>query len=122
MKTENREFTCIVCPEGCTVSAQISEGEITLCGNKCKRGENYVRQEITDPRRNIASSVLVENGERGLVPVKTSSPIPKNRIFDVMEEIKAAKVSAPVSAGQVIIKNAANTGSDIVATAKVGAK
>ena len=39
--------------------------------------------------------------------------------FAVMDLIRAASVTAPVSPGQVIIKNAANTGADIIATAEI---
>ena len=122
MPNVNREFVCIVCPEGCSISAQVSENNVRITGNKCKRGSEYVNQEINDPRRNIASSVAVSNGVRPLVPVKTASPIPKDKIFEVMEEIKSTVAPAPVAAGQVIIVNAAKTGCNIVATADVAAK
>lgn len=122
MNSERKEFVCIVCPEGCSVSAEVTSDGINLSGNKCKRGAAYVNQEMTDPRRNIASSVLVENGVRPLVPVKTASPIPKDKIFEVMEEIKATVAPAPIIAGQLIIVNVAKTGCNIVATADVAAK
>ena len=122
MKTENKEFVCIVCPEGCSISATVEGSNITVSGNKCKRGAEYVKQEISDPRRNIASSVAVSGGVRSLVPVKTASPIPKDKIFEVMEEIKATVAPAPIIAGQLIIVNVAKTGCNIVATADVEAK
>ena len=73
-----KEFTCIVCPNGCTISAKYGENleNIRLEGAMCKRGEAYVRQELTDPRRTIASSVLVTGGESDLVSVRLTAPIP----------------------------------------------
>ena len=50
------------------------------------------------------------------VPVKTKSPVPKDRIFDVMKDIKSASVSLPVKIGDVAVKNAAGTGVDIIVT------
>ena len=116
---ETKTYTCIVCPEGCTVTLTSRGNEKTVSGNKCRRGEEYVLREETDPRRNISSTVTVLDGERPLVPVKTSVPIPKQSIFAVMDLIRAASVTAPVSPGQVIIINAANTGAEIIATAEI---
>ncbi|MBR4941553.1 MAG: DUF1667 domain-containing protein [Clostridia bacterium] len=116
---ENRTFTCIVCPEGCQITAETENCETGCRGNKCPRGIAYVKSELTDPRRNIASTVTVNGGTRPLVSVKTASPIPKDKIFEVMAEIRKTGVSAPVFAGQIIIENAAATGCDIVATSSV---
>ena len=48
-------------------------------------------------------------------------PIPKARIFDVMAEIKAVKVSAPVVMGQVVLKNVLGLESDVISTKNVSA-
>lgn len=89
-----REFTCIICPNGCEISAdyeiQADQSVVihSLEGATCKRGAEYVKQELTDPKRNIATSVLVEGGELPLASVRLTAPIPKARIFDAMDEIK----------------------------------
>lgn len=115
-----KRYTCIICPNGCEIEAETEQEEIlSISGAACKKGEEYVRQELTDPKRNIASSVLVENGELPLVSVRLSSPIPKARIFDVMEEIKKLKLKAPVSAGQTVIHNVLGLGTDVIATKSV---
>ncbi len=116
-----KTYTCVVCPEGCSIAVETdAAGKIlSVSGNKCKRGDAYVRQEAVDPRRNISSTVALNGGEKPVFSVKTSGPIPKGKIAEVMGEIKRASTKAPVSAGQVIIRNVAGTGSDIVATADV---
>ena len=38
---EKRELTCIVCPVGCRITAEIDGGELRISGNSCKRGEVY---------------------------------------------------------------------------------
>ena len=59
-----KQFTCIVCPNGCEIEAEVENGQvISVTGHTCPRGEQYVRQELTAPRRTIASSVLVKGGE-----------------------------------------------------------
>jgi CxxC motif-containing protein len=65
---------------------------------------------------------LVENGKWPLVSVKTTKPIPKDKIFDVLKEIKQVKINAPVKLGQKLMKNVANTGIDVVATKTVEKK
>ena len=124
----NKELTCIVCPNGCDLHitySQDAQGKITVeavTGNLCKRGEEYARQELTDPKRTIASSVLVKGGDLPLVSVRTDKAIPKARIFDVMAEIRKCTVEAPVTAGTVLIPNVLGLGADIIATKDVGRK
>ena len=61
-----REFTCIICPNGCEIRAEIGEKEngaveiLSIEGAACKKGSAYVEQELKDPQRNIATSVLVK--------------------------------------------------------------
>ena len=85
-------------------------------GDKCKKGVDYAIYEALDPRRVLTSSILVEGGEWPLVSVKSSKPVPKNEIFDVLKEIKKVKINAPVKIGKTIIKDVAGTDIDIIAT------
>ena len=68
-----RSFTCIICPNGCEITAEY-EGDTVYAvrGATCPKGDAYVRQELTDPQRNIATSVLVEGGELPLASVRLS--------------------------------------------------
>jgi len=120
---DKKQITCIVCPIGCKIIVKTDGEKINLIdGNKCKRGLDYVRSEALDPRRVLTTSVLVKNGEWPLVSVKTTKPVPKKKIFVVLEEIKDIKVSAPVKIGQRIIKNVAETNIDVVSTKSVKRK
>lgn len=114
-----QEVTCIICPVGCKIKVEKDPGAelgYKLEGNECKRGINYAIEEVTDPRRNLATTVVIERAHLPRLPVKTSIPIPKDKIFDCMREINNVKVEAPVKIGKVLIKNVLQTGSDIVAT------
>ena len=115
-----KEITCIVCPIGCKILVRTDGTRFeVLEGNKCKKGLEYARNEALDPRRMLTTSVLVKNGDWPLVSVKSSQPIPKEKVFSVLEEIKGINVKAPVKSGQVILRNVADTGIDIIATKKV---
>ena len=52
-----------------------------------------------------------------MVSVKTASPIPKDKIFEVMRLIRAKSVCAPVKIGDVIIEGV--FGTNIVATKNI---
>ena len=118
-----RNITCIVCPIGCKILVKTDGTQFEIVeGNKCKRGIEYARSEALDPRRMLTTSVLVNDGEWPLVSVKSSKPVPKEKLFSVLKEVGGTAVKAPVKSGQTIIKNAADTGIDIVATKTVLAK
>ena len=112
-----KDMTCVACPLGCQITVELEGDEvISVTGNTCKRGDAYARTEISNPVRSIHSTVKVANGEHPVVPCKTSGPIPKGAIFDVMKEINKVTVEAPVKIGDVFIANVCDTGVDIVAT------
>lgn len=115
-----KEYTCIICPNGCEITAEIEDGRaLSVDGASCKRGREYVNQELTNPHRNIASSILLEGGALSLVSVRLSRPIPKEKIFDVMEVIKKARLKAPVYEGQVAIAKVLGLESDVIVTKNV---
>ncbi len=115
-----RTFTCIVCPNGCEVEAEYEGTHVlSVTGYFCPKGKTYVTQELTDPRRTIATSVRVEGGTLPLVSVRLTNAIPKDRIFDVMHEINRKALAAPVQIGDVVIKNILGLGSDVIVTKNV---
>ena len=115
-----RELTCIGCPMGCPLIVTMEAGEvISVTGNTCKRGDVYARKEVTNPTRIVTSTVRVAGGSIDMVSVKTREDIPKGKIFDCVKALRGIEVPAPVHIGDVILKNVADTGVDIVATKNV---
>jgi CxxC motif-containing protein len=115
-----REFICIICPNGCGIEAVIDGTTITsLEGALCQRGREYVQQELVNPQRTFSTSVLVEGGVIPLASVRLTRAIPREKIFQVMEEIKKIKLKAPVKMNQVILKNVLDLDSDIIVTKNV---
>ena len=119
MKTH--ELICIGCPLGCPLRVEVNEaGEVlSVSGNTCKRGEEYGKREVTAPTRTVTSTVRVLGGKAPVVPVRTATDIPKEKIFDCMEEIRKGSISAPVKIGDTVIENVAGTGVNIVASKAV---
>jgi len=112
--------TCIGCPMGCLVTVTMDDNTIVkIEGNVCKKGDDYSRDEVTNPTR-MVTAVLSVDGWREPLSVKTQQFIPKEKIFDCLKEIYKSKVTPPVSIGDVIVKNVCNTGVDVVATKHLG--
>ncbi len=115
-----KEYTCIVCPNGCDIEVRLDGQRIvSVEGEGCKKGIEYIEREICNPKRTITSSIEVVGGDIPLVSVRLTNPIPKERIFDVMTEIKKIKLQAPICIGQVIISDVLGLDSDLIATKHV---
>lgn len=113
-----RTLICIGCPNGCLVTVDKNpDGSLSITGNTCKKGEEYARNEVTAPKRTVTSIVKVIGGKNPVVSVKTKEEIPKEKIAECMKGINRTVLKAPVSLGQVVIADVADTGVDIVATA-----
>ena len=114
------DFICIRCPMGCALHVDMEQGAVkAVSGNGCRQGEQYAHTEATAPVRTVTSTVRVKGGARPVVAVNTVPDVPKDRIFAVMEAIRALTVTAPVHIGDVLLQNAAGTGADIVAAAEL---
>ncbi len=120
---KRKELTCIVCPNGCPLEVDFEEEPhiriIRIKGHTCDKGPKWAEQEFVRPMRTIAGNIRVENGDFPLVSVRTDAPIPKNSILQVMAEIQSITFKAPVSIGDVLIKNPAGTDCNIIATRHV---
>lgn len=114
---ERKELICIGCPLGCNLTVEMDGAQVlSVTGNTCKRGDDYARKEMTDPRRIVTSTVRVSGGSAPVVSVKTASDIPKDAIFDCLRQLKEVTVTAPVHIGDVILEDAAGSGVAVVAT------
>lgn len=118
-KLDTKKLTCICCPLGCSIEADMQGGSVvTVRGNGCPNGEKYAHTELTAPVRTLTSTVALANSKSGmrLAPVRSSEPIPKDKLFDCMKEIANISVSAPVHIGDTVLQNAAGTGISIIIT------
>ena len=113
-----REMVCVSCPMGCAITVELDDNNevISVTGNTCPRGDKYARQECTHPERMLTSTVKVEGGRLPVVPVKSASPIPKEMLIDAKKEVNNVTLKAPVTFGDVAVKDILGTGIDIVVT------
>ena len=111
-----KDIICTICPKGCTITVEDNGGKLSLSGYGCKRGEVYATNEFTAPVRILTTTVKINGNDSDLLPVRSSAPIPKEKLLDCMEVIKKATVNLPVKQYDIIVTNICGTGVDIVAT------
>ena len=102
------KLICIKCPRGCELNI---DGE-NITGNQCAKGIDYAKEELTSPQRIVTALIKTKNG---IAPVKTSREVPKDKIFDVIKEIKKSPIKN-YQIGDIVIENVLNTGANIVIT------
>lgn len=112
-----KNLTCIICPRGCGLTVEEGKNGLTVSGNLCPRGEKYAIEECTHPVRTLTSFIRVENRCDTMVSVKSASPIPKEKMFEAMEKIRATTVKAPVAIGDTLIRDV--FGTDVIATKNI---
>lgn len=112
-----KEIICTVCPRGCHIMVE-GEGDqvISVADYGCKRGLEYASSEYAHPVRILTTTVKMSGIENDLLPVRSNKPVPKEKLFDCMEAIRAMEVKLPVARYDVIISNICGTGVDIIAT------
>ena len=112
-----KNFVCICCPRGCNLTYD-SETQL-IKGNFCIKGKEYGIQEMNMQSRMFTSLIRVSNRKDTMLSVKSNKPVPKEKIFDIVNEISAIKVAAPIEIGQIIVKNILNLDIDIIATKRI---
>ena len=117
MNVEKKHFTCVICPLGCEIDVELQGGNVvSMEGNKCQKGKEFVLQELEDPMRILTTTVPIKGAKWAMLPVRTDKAIPKRLLFKVIEQLADIELQAPVKMYDVILKNTAGTGANIVAT------
>jgi CxxC motif-containing protein len=120
--SEIRRFVCIVCPRGCSLEVDVLTGTgsgpsvAAVRGNSCKRGDEYARGEVVDPRRTLTSTVRTSGSVRRRLSVKTSGPIPLRELRGAARALDGLVVSPPIECGDVVLGALLGLGVDVVAT------
>ncbi|MBQ8552419.1 MAG: DUF1667 domain-containing protein [Clostridia bacterium] len=113
-----KNLTCIVCPIGCRLEVTLDDNGkvVDVAGNTCKRGHDYAMTEFTDPRRTLTTTVrLTGSDSDSFLPVRTSAPIPKPKLFEAMKKVNTLEANAPVKVGDVICADFIEDGINLIA-------
>ena len=112
-----RNLICIICPQGCAMTAEIRNGNVTVTGHTCPKGEEYALNECLHPIRTVTAAVRVNNREDTMVSVKTEAPVPKEKMMEVMEKLRCVTVTAPIAIGDEILSDV--FGTRVIATKQI---
>lgn len=114
---KKRTIICTVCPRGCKIDVTMDDDKIkNIQGFTCKRGETYAQAECISPVRTLTTTMRITDASLPVIPVKSQSPVPKDKLFDFMKAINSTQTKAPVKVGDIVLKNACGTGINIVAS------
>ncbi len=111
-----KTLRCIVCPTGCEIHVKNVNGELIVEGHTCKRGEEYAKNEFVAPKRILTSTMRVKNGLLPLIPIRTSEPVLKEKLNEILKEIALKTVEAPINLGDILIENVLDLGVNIIAS------
>ena len=112
-----KQITCITCPIGCRITIDL-ENDV-FSGNKCQKGLEFAKTELTAPKRTLTSTVRTIFQEFPVVSVRTKGEVPKERIPEIMRELGKITISQKMSIGDTLVTNILNTGCDIIITANL---
>ncbi len=117
MNVEKKHFTCVICPLGCEIDVELQNGKVvSMEGNKCQKGEEFVSQELEEAMRILTTTVSIKGAKWAMLPVRTDKPIPKRLLSKVIEQLATIELHAPVRMYHVIVKGIAGTDANVVAT------
>jgi CxxC motif-containing protein len=111
-------YLCIGCPMGCRLEVDENEAHeiVEVRGFSCKRGEAYAKQEHVEPKRMVTTTVAVTDGLWARLPVRTTAPVPKDRVAELCQQLHQLTISAPIERGEVVLANALGTEADVIAS------
>lgn len=104
-----RNLTCIICPIGCALTADICGETVSVTGNACPKGAQYAQNECLHPVRTVTTTLRISNRHDTMVSVKTQNPVPKEKMAEVVQTIRQCTVQAPVAVGQVVLEGVYGT-------------
>lgn len=122
----SEELICISCPLGCHLGVEkLSDGKLSVTGNRCPRGIKYANEELLAPKRIVSATAAIDAssfaqelklGEVSRIAVRTDTAYPKEGVNEILSAIYALKVKLPIKRGTVLIANFKNSGVNVIAT------
>ncbi len=110
------ELTCIVCPNGCSLTIEKVDEKWEVTGNQCQRGKIFAINEMENPQRSVTSTVKTVYKSMPRVSVKTQGEIPKKDILTLMKLLDDVVVDRVMSCGDIILENVLGSGVNVVCT------
>ena len=118
---QEKKVICVICPNSCEIVVkQMPDGSLLMEGQGCKRGEQYASDEFLAPKRTLATTVRIHEALIPLLPVRTSVPVPKEKLNEILDLLASIEVTAPINCGDVIVESVLGLESNVIATRTLG--
>jgi len=114
-----KQITCITCPIGCRITANVVNGEYIFFGNKCPKGVHFARTELTSPVRSLTTTVRTVFPEMPVLPVRTSGEVSKKKMTEIIRELSKVVVTEKIGIGETVAANILGTGCNIIAASNM---
>jgi len=121
-----KKLYCITCPAGCLLTVIGSGFEMVVEGNKCDRGNEFAKHEMSNPSRTLTTTVRTKFPGVPVISVRTDGEIPRDKLMEAMKELSEVVVETELGCGDVVLENIVNTGVRVIVTSfalmKLGAE
>jgi CxxC motif-containing protein len=95
-------------------------------GNKCEKGREFAKHEMSNPSRTLTTTVRTKFPGVPVISVRTDGEIPRDKLMDAMKELSGVVVETELGCGDTVMENIVNTGVKVIVTSfalmKLGAE
>ncbi|MDR2447193.1 MAG: DUF1667 domain-containing protein [Treponema sp.] len=117
-----KDIVCFMCPNSCVLSISGDETNPRIENNRCSRGIDFALKELGDPERTLTSTMRTLNGVLPLVSVRSDKPVKKAELQEIITQLDALTINAPIARGQVLMASVGINKVNIIATRSVAAR
>ena len=111
-----KKLYCITCPTGCLLTVIGSGFEMIVEGNKCDRGNEFAKHEMSNPSRTLTTTVRTKFPGVPVISVRTDGEIPRDRMMDAMKELSDVVVETELNCGDIVYEDILKTGVNVIIT------
>ena len=121
-----RKLYCITCPAGCLLTVIGSGFDMVIEGNKCEKGRDFAKHEMSNPTRTLTTTVRTKFPGVPVISVRTDGEIPRDKLMEAMKELSSVVVETELGCGDTVMEDIAKTGVKVIVTSfalmKLGAE
>lgn len=115
-------YTCVGCQLRCRLLVTVEDETVqSVSGNRCKRALDLARRRLKARVAEFLLQLRVLGGCAARVEARATEPVTADVARAIGAAVRSASVAAPVTAGDVLIRDAAGLGIDLVAIEDVQA-
>jgi len=111
-----KKLYCITCPSGCQLTVIGSGYEMVVDGNKCDRGYEFVKAEMSNPTRTLTTTVRTKFPGVPVISVRTDGEIPREMLFEAIKELSKVVIDTELSCGDTVLEDLLKTGVRVIVT------